>query len=141
MHPFGNSVLILSKDNNERLVTVCRPEDQTKLCLPGGKQEPYENSLSGAIREVYEETGIVLDSNQLIPFYSNFCISQEIEYWVTTYLVFIKENKEFKPIENNTNPKWLSVNDFLQNSYYEEYYQNVFDKLSSIRSKITNKLQ
>ncbi|WP_411501862.1 NUDIX domain-containing protein [Brevibacillus centrosporus] len=38
--------------------------------LPGGKVEPGENSLAAAVREVYEETGAVLDGIERIGQYT-----------------------------------------------------------------------
>ena len=37
-------------------------------CLPGGEIEKDETAMAGAIREVYEETGMVLKKERLISF-------------------------------------------------------------------------
>ncbi|NCQ51654.1 NUDIX hydrolase [archaeon] len=126
----GNSVLILSSENPKKLIAVYRPENQNKVCLPGGRQEPNESSIEGAIREVYEETGIVLFENELMILFEDFCISEGIEYWVTTYVTFRNENIKFDPKEENLNPFWIKNKDFLDKSYYEDYYQEMMNHLN-----------
>lgn len=132
MAPFGNSVLILSKSNPNKLIAVRRPEDQDKLCFPGGRQEFGENSIEGAIREVYEETGIILAPNNLVRLHSDYCVSQNINYWVTTYLTYIPENAEFNPHEEDLFPIWVDKCEFMQKTYYKEFCQTVFNKLDLI---------
>lgn len=56
-------------------------------CIPGGKQEPGENNLDTAKREVREEIGIDISGTLLVPIFSGACYGENgINYWVTTYL-------------------------------------------------------
>lgn len=43
------------------------PWNPDKYCLPGGKIDDNESLIDCALRELNEETGIVLESNQLTP--------------------------------------------------------------------------
>jgi 8-oxo-dGTP pyrophosphatase MutT (NUDIX family) len=57
--------------SNNRLLLLKRgdsaPWNPNRYCLPGGKLEDNETLIDCAVRELYEETSIVLKSNQLIP--------------------------------------------------------------------------
>lgn len=57
--------------SNNKLLLLKRgetaPWNPGKYCLPGGKLEANETLLEAAIRELYEETNIVLKSDQLTP--------------------------------------------------------------------------
>lgn len=44
---------------NNKILMVERKKDNSTIAIPGGKSEPNEDSIITAIRETYEETGIV----------------------------------------------------------------------------------
>lgn len=81
-------VLIPTKhsiDGTQCYLGVTRRTDSTKMGLPGGKVDPGETEIAAAIRETYEETGIVLLPEDLIPLFSTYCPG-EVGYWVTTFV-------------------------------------------------------
>lgn len=53
-------VVILIRDG--KILAVERKEDRTKFGIPGGKRELGETPEEGAVREVLEETGLVVKS-------------------------------------------------------------------------------
>lgn len=57
----NNNVLLLKRGDSA-------PWMPGRFCLPGGKLELNETLEDGALREVMEETGIVLVRESLIPF-------------------------------------------------------------------------
>lgn len=130
---YGNSVLILSETNPNKLIAVHRPEAQDQLCLPGGRQEiDDEDSIAGAIREVFEETGIVLEPEDLKPIHSGYCVSQGVNYWVTIYIAYLPEDTEFTTAEDNLFPHWIERDDFMKKTCYSSFYKKAFDKLPTI---------
>ncbi len=56
----NNSLLLLKRGSTAQW-------NPDKYCLPGGKLEDNEELIDCAVRELYEETNIVLKSNQLTP--------------------------------------------------------------------------
>lgn len=62
-HPGGVSVAILTEKNELLFVKQFRcPYQEELLELPAGKLEPGEDPVSGALRELKEETGAVPDT-------------------------------------------------------------------------------
>lgn len=56
---FGVSVLI---KNHGRILAVARRADPTDFALPGGKVDPGETEEEAAIRECFEETGLMISN-------------------------------------------------------------------------------
>ena len=58
----GSSVIIVNDDGQ---ILLQERTDRDKWCLPGGCQELGEDLRMTAVREVYEETGIKLDPQEI----------------------------------------------------------------------------
>ena len=77
--------------------------------IPGGKCFINENDIECAIREIREETGLLLDYNHMSLLHSEQCI----DYFVSTYGYINTEEEhfvEFLPLEKlliNKNPLWV----------------------------------
>ncbi len=67
MKPKSATVLLLSPDG--RILGVSRGEDTTDWGMPGGWIEPGETPREAAARELWEETGILVDPQDLNPVY------------------------------------------------------------------------
>jgi 8-oxo-dGTP pyrophosphatase MutT (NUDIX family) len=125
--PFGNSALIISKTNPNKLIAVSRRENPNLICFPGGKQELNESSVEGLVREVYEETGLQFSINEATPIYSGVCEGEK-EYWVTAYLIVMDDEiTEFNPPEKDMFPQWISKNEFMQKTSYPNFNAKVFE--------------
>lgn len=59
------SALLLVRD---RRVLMVRARARDVLYLPGGKAEPHETDVEAAVREAFEETGLVLTAADVEPF-------------------------------------------------------------------------
>lgn len=63
--PIRVSAVVL-KDESGRVLMV-RKRGTVRFMLPGGKPEPGESAAQTAVRECYEELGLVLDPQALSP--------------------------------------------------------------------------
>lgn len=101
--------------------------------LPGGKVEQGETSVTAAVREFKEETGITIRETDLIPLHSDTdqCPQATAKYWVTSYLTFIDFSKDgviidspeglnlaLEPVESLVKSVWLKYNTTLLEKYY-----------------------
>jgi ADP-ribose pyrophosphatase YjhB (NUDIX family) len=57
--------------DNEGRILMIRRTDNDKYAIPGGQQEVGETLTESAVREVQEETGVLISITDLIGLYSN----------------------------------------------------------------------
>lgn len=69
--------------NGPSIVGVTRKGNPNDWGLPGGKVDPDEGLKTAAVRELYEETGLVLSENDL---QTVFTSEVDSEYECTTYI-------------------------------------------------------
>jgi 8-oxo-dGTP pyrophosphatase MutT (NUDIX family) len=65
----GCSAVIFSPEGDRILLT--RRSDNGQWCLPGGGMDPGESAAETCAREVFEETGLLVDVGRLIGVYSD----------------------------------------------------------------------
>jgi ADP-ribose pyrophosphatase YjhB (NUDIX family) len=58
-------------DNSHEKILLTRRTDNSLWCLPGGGMNPGENAAETCIREVFEETGLVVQVIHLIGIYTS----------------------------------------------------------------------
>jgi len=95
-----NEILILKRQ--------VREGKSNGWCLPGGKVEPGEKSIDGAIRETFEETGIKIN----IPTFVGEAVSGSKEYTVKVYFtpMFKKEDVTLS-IREHSEYAWVNIDD------------------------------
>lgn len=83
----ATSVILPTMNRIGEVLAISRRNDFTQWGFPGGKVDKGETNLDCAIREVVEETGIMLMPHYLEPIYSGPCYGADgRDFWVTTYL-------------------------------------------------------
>ncbi len=100
-------------------------------CLPGGKLEWGESFEEGAIREVKEETGIIIKNPQVISVHN---CKNEHAHFLTAGLVAREWESEAKVMEPDEiiEWKWFDINNLPKERYFpsfeviENYIQSKF---------------
>jgi 8-oxo-dGTP pyrophosphatase MutT (NUDIX family) len=119
---YGDVILI--NDRNEILFLVRNKNDEFepgKYCLPGGHIEPEENAKAGAIRELAEETGIVIDFDK-VQFAGNYVDNRiNIHYFTAKYNgePTVLEEKEQIQYE------WVSLEDIARKPLLKNLKENL----------------
>ncbi|MFA7230343.1 MAG: NUDIX domain-containing protein [Victivallaceae bacterium] len=72
-------------------ILLVKTRYSTKLSLPGGKVNKMETPRVGAMRELREETGVVVNDCRLVGIYSNFTEAKN-----DTIVLFAAETAELK---------------------------------------------
>lgn len=80
--------LVLLRDGEKMLLQQSSKEGWKGLCWPGGHVEPGEAFFRSAVREVFEETGLVIDRMHL-------CGLKQFEQKGARYIVFLYKADAF----------------------------------------------
>lgn len=103
---------------NKGKVLFQKADGDDFYCPLGGRVNFGEDTKSALVREVYEETGVELDINDLslIDVVENFFTYRKIKYHELLFIYKVNDNKELNSIDNfvtkdtgkNIN-KWFSI--------------------------------
>jgi 8-oxo-dGTP pyrophosphatase MutT (NUDIX family) len=83
--------VVLIEDKNGLFLTQKRVYPENTWSFPGGLMELGESAIETARREVYEETGLVIDNLQLVGVYSgsdHLCRAQNGDEWYVVTIVY-----------------------------------------------------
>jgi 8-oxo-dGTP pyrophosphatase MutT (NUDIX family) len=128
--PIGNSALIVSRDRPGQLIAVHRKENPLLVCFPGGKQEIGESVITGLVREIYEETGLIIPEDKPLPIYSGICEGVK-EYWVTAYVIEVDGDVVLNSPEPEMRPMWIHKTDFMKQTSFPIFNTNVFNSVKA----------
>ena len=120
----------------EYFLSISRRGDNTLWGIPGGKVDKDESCVEAAVRELHEETGIVIHHSELTELFADVCPG-DVDFLVTTYLytghninssTILKPELEFELAlmskEDLSNP---------QISPFAKYNCDVFTALKSLK--------
>lgn len=132
-------VVILIKDG--KILAVERKEDRTKFGIPGGKREPGETPEEGAVREVLEETGLVV-KNMIHVFEREEPIRVKGGESFFTRCWYATEWEGEPRGSDEGEAEWLSLDEITRTrSGYPEYNTQVFDALEKTHPEILKTLR
>ena len=105
-------VLVLDRDLNSILL-IQRKKAPFALswALPGGFMEMDESADVGAIRELKEETGLVINSVQQIGAYSSVDRDPRGRVVTIAFFATASESDYFAAADDAADARWFSVND------------------------------
>jgi 8-oxo-dGTP diphosphatase len=123
------------KDN--KVLMFQRSENSSKFpgywTVPGGHIDSKEDAMQGAIREIYEETGIKVETDDIkLKAVTLNHHEDRGEVWVSfVFLATIKEKQEVKEVDEEGNSKWIDIKELLT-------MENVFPPLKIYFDHVLN---
>jgi 8-oxo-dGTP pyrophosphatase MutT (NUDIX family) len=116
--------VVYVKNDEGKVLAVSRFGDTNNMNLPGGHVESNESIEAGAVRELYEETGII--APKLYPIHSEVVDSG---YYVTAY--YAPEWRGKLRSSNEGTAAWVDP-DMVLGSQYGKFFAAVLDKLEGV---------
>ncbi len=132
-------VVIIIKDG--KILAVERKEDRTKFGIPGGKREPGETPEEGAIREVLEETGLIV--KKMIHVYEReepIRVKGGEPFFTRCW--FATEWEGDPRASDEGELEWLNLDEITRTrSGYPEFNSQVFEYLEKTHPEVLNDLR
>lgn len=129
--PHGVNALILRQNK----ILTCQRKTSDLWSYPGGKIGEGESPRQALIREVQEETGILLTENQCLFYYEGLCKNKDPSdkpYWVYSFLCELGEKQSPMQMPEEPPFAWLTPTEFLEKSAFPEFNFTTM-KLAGIR--------
>lgn len=122
--------LIIHDSYSDHIRTVNRPNSIIPS-LPGGKQEGGETPLECAIRECYEETGVVIDPDNCIEVITLPCYG-DVDYEVTCFYTKSEDDSMTSGCEPGLTSSMMSITKFMEKCAFVEYNRQAFKQANLI---------
>jgi len=123
-------MIVLNPSGDGSILAITRKQEYDNIGLPGGKIDTAlgENSADGAVRECFEETGILVDKTTIVPV---VCQLAKTLVCVTYFAPNIIGGK-LLPANKEGTPMWVHPHMLLKDTCaYKKYNIAVFEKLMS----------
>lgn len=127
--------LLINSQNQALILTVGehkeRPEKSFKPDLPGGLVDPGETEHDAVVREINEETGIIVGKTELLMVCSRTEFMAEESKSVTKHLFIVRlgDDVNVKLSWEHSSYTWVQLEDLMQaglRSFYDEAIKYCF---------------
>jgi len=119
------AVCILIRNKDGEYLGVARRENHTEWGLPGGKVDPGEDHVTAIVRELLEETSLIVQPDEIYPVFTGVCygVYDKNHYMATTFIATVYEGT---PQQCDTGPvEWMTREDLL-NGVFGSYNKALF---------------
>lgn len=113
-------VCVVLLDEHGRVLLVHRKQGNG-VCLPGGKADPGEHLDQAAAREMREETGVMVNPEDLVPIFTGPCSSDGPHDHMTTAFLAGRWQGTVGTGEALMRPYWGDWNDLFLHSPFADY--------------------
>lgn len=122
MQQVKRAVCALIRFGDDQILAVTR-RDSDLVGFPGGKVDPGESDVDAVIREVYEEVGISLDPQHLVPIYGAIIFGQDGKHYFTTTFLYMGDynTADIEEKEQGIIPVAVSMLDMVTKSAFNDY--------------------
>jgi len=126
---FASSVTVIAKDTG-CVLTVSRKEAPHTWGFPGGKRDLGETAIAAAVRELAEETGVVVSEDSLSFVY---LAVDEHDHLNTNFLLLCKSDLRFEKKEEDVDVKWMEISGYLEVSAFPNFSREVFKIIEYVK--------
>jgi len=121
-------VVVSSKD---KILVVKNIIGKNEWGLPGGGLHKNERSIDGAIRELYEETGIKMAASDLKPIFENRQVSEDhASFYIDGYITNLKRLTVPTPITKEiAEARWVDQEELLKNYKLQGHARDILETL------------
>jgi 8-oxo-dGTP pyrophosphatase MutT (NUDIX family) len=136
--PFFDAVGCIVTTKHKILLLKRGPDKSypSRWGIPGGKVKKGETRVRSAIRELFEETGILVSSEQLVPVGTYHLITDDMSF---LYSVFVCELENFPEVRVNSSEhvriNWFTSQDFSRLPLMPDLEECLRKALSAFRSQ------
>lgn len=124
-----HAACVLIENQQGQILVVSRKNDHTKWGLPGDKTDLGETDQQAAVRELYEETGLMIYSFYLRKFFED---TDDFEYWTVCYRAYLPYEYFLNFGEKAPNEcgevKWVEK-EVLTSGIFGVYNTKLFEKV------------
>ena len=124
-------VILINPNGDQSILAMTRKTDYHNIGFPGGKLEEGETPSEAAVRECFEETGLGLNKENLIPIYCG--IANKTESFAFLAAEFI--GGKLLPKSREGMPLWVNYHMLFKNTCVHKNYNFII-----ISKLISNKI-
>jgi 8-oxo-dGTP pyrophosphatase MutT (NUDIX family) len=122
-------MVVLSPLGDGSMLAMTRRQDFNDIGLPGGKIDKGEHPADAAVRECYEETGILVDRTSIKPVVCHMARTLPCITYVASSIV----GGKLLQVSKEGLPMWVHPHMFLKEACtYKKYNQIVISRLVSL---------